>query len=453
MRRSFFFILIFSLLIVGDVYPAGKQKEKKMNMNTAIRRMLNYNGELASEKKGLDLAQGRKDQANAGWFPKSDVTVLLAPIFAERGNAIASTSDWSKWGVFTNAMLNVIQPIHTSGVISEYKKAAESGYEVETQRIRTKQDELIYRLKQFYYGYQLANDLLDIVQEARDKLGSAVEQAEDLLARNKIKREDLYALRTHYSIIKTQHDEARRGKYLAAKALLWMLSYPSDEKLNLEDEYLYPEDVNLKSESDYLVVTTDNRPELKMLYSGIDATKALWQAQVKQKRPMFFLAGFFNYAYSNVRDKQQSAFAYDRFNNLSGGGAFGIRLNLDWWTINAVSKQAKAEYEKILTAKETLTEGMMLQVKKAFAEARDYKKAIEYTQEGEDYASKWFMNAMIGYGMGFNDSEKLIDSLRTYFEMKVKHCMSIYNYNMSLAELSKFTGREVVPAIKYNEPL
>jgi outer membrane protein TolC len=338
-------------------------------------------------------------------------------------------------------------------MISSYKKAAEHGYEVETYRVRTKQEELIFRLKQFYYGYQLANDLLDIVQEAKEKLGSAVEQAEELLAKNKIKREDLYALKTHYSIIKTQHDEAERGKYLAAKALLWMLNYPSDQKLDLEDEYLYPEEVNLKSESDYLVLTTDNRPELKMIYSGIEATKALWDAQRSQKRPIFFLGGFFDYSYSNVREKQQSAFAYDRFNNLSGGGALGIRFNLDWWTINAVSKQAKAEYEKILTAKDTLTEGMMLQVKKAFGEARDHKKAIEYTKEGEDYANKWFMNAMIGYGMGFNDSEKLIDSLRTYFDMKVKHCMSIYNYNIALAELSKVTGKEVVPAIKYNEPL
>jgi outer membrane protein len=464
--RKFFLIISTVLFISANLCAKDAETKKdlklndkknnlkeKINLNYAIRRMLDYNGEFASEKKGLDKAQGMVDQASAGWFPKSDLTLLLAPIFEEKGNAISSNSNWSKWGVFTNAMLNVVQPIHTFGMISSYKKAAQHGYEVETYRIRTKQEELIYRLKQFYYGYQLANDLLDIVQEAKDKLGSAVKEAEDLLAKNKVKREDVYALKTHYSIIKTQHDEAVRSKYLASKALLWMLSYPSDEKLELEDEYLYPEEVDLKSESDYLVLTTDNRPELKMLYSGIEATKALWDAQRFQKRPMFFLGGFFNYSYSNVREKQQSAFAYDRYNSLSGGAAFGIRMNLDWWTINAVSKQAKAEYDKILTAKDTLTEGMMLQVKKAFGEARDYKNAIEYSKEGEDYASKWFMNAMIGYGMGFNDSEKLIDSLRTYFDMKVKHCMAIYNYNMALAELSKLTGREVVPGIKYNEPI
>ncbi|MEI6093615.1 MAG: TolC family protein [bacterium] len=423
--------------------------DNKINLNYAIKRMLGYNGEVISERKDIDLAQGRINQARAGWFPKTTLYLLSAPIFEERGNAISSVKNYSKWGIFADATLEIIQPLHTFGVISEYKAAAEHGYDVETQRVRTKEEDLIYRTKQFYYGYQLANDLVDIAQEAKEKLDDAIKTAETLLEQNKIKREDLFTIKTYYAQMLTKSDEALRGRDLAKKALVWTLGYPADTTIKLEDEYLMPEELEIKSEPDYLASTMENRPELKMLHSGIEATRSLWQAQVKQKRPVFFLMGAASAAYSNVRDKQNSSFAYDRFNGLGGAVLFGLKFNLDWWTINAMSMQSKAEYEKILMVKETLQDGMMLQVKKAYREAVDYKKAIEYTKEGESNASKWIINAMMGYSIGATQAKDLMEALKAYLEAKINYCMAMYNYNMALADLTKSTGKEVVPSIKY----
>jgi len=428
---------------------ASKDNSNKLNLATAIKRVLGYNGEIASERKGIDLAQGRLDQARAGWFPKTTLYLLAAPIFEERGNALTSVKNYSKWGIFTDAMVEVIQPLYTFGMISEFKKAAEHGIEVETNKARTKEEEIIFRLKQFYYGYQLANDLVDIAQEAKDKLDSAVKTAEELLQQDKIKREDLYTIKTYYAQMLTKYDDALRGRDLAEKALVWTLGYEPDTKIELEDGYLNPEDLELKTESDYLASASNNRPELKMLSSGIEATRSLWQAQVDQKRPVFFLMGAGTAAYSNVRDKQNSTYAYDRFNGLGGALLFGLKFNLDWWTINAMSKQSKAEYEKLLVSKDTLHDGMMLQVKKAYREAIDHKKAIDYTKEGEDNASKWIINAMMGYGMGLTQAKDLMDAMKAYFEAKINYCMAIYEYNMALADLTKNTGKEVVPTLIY----
>jgi outer membrane protein len=426
---------------------APAASESKMTLGNAIKRVLNYNGEVLSERKGMDFAQGRIDQARAGWYPKTTLYLLAAPIFEERGNAVQSRKDYTKWGIFGDAMIEIVQPLYTFGMLSSYKDAAQHGYEVETQK--AKEEEIVYRLKQFYYGYQLANDLVDIAQEAKDKLDSTMKTAERLLEQNKIKREDLFTIKTYYAQMLTKHDEALRGKDLAKKALIWTLGYTPDTEIELEDEYLNPETFDIKTEADYLVSTTDNRPELKMLYSGIEATRSLWEAQYKQKRPVFFLTGFGNAAYSNVREKQSSTFANDRFNGLSGAAIFGFKFNLDWWTINAMSKQSKAEYEKLLTVKETLQDGMMLQVKKAYREVTDLKRAIGYTKDGEDNASKWIINAMMGYSIGSTQAKDLMDAMKAYFEAKINYCMAIYNYNMALADLSKNTGKEVVPSLKY----
>ena len=441
--------LLFALLISTSLFATAPKESVKITLNSAIQRMINFNGELASEKKGLDFAQGRIDQARAALFPKAELYLLAAPIFEEKGNALGTVKDYSKWGAFTNVKMTVLQPIYTFGIISEYKKAAQSGYEVETQKVRSKQAELIYRLKQFYYGVQLATDLFEIVKDGKEKIETAIARAEDLLVKNKIKREDLFALKSYYAQIIGRYDEAKRGMDIAKQALAWTMGLSINSDIQLEEESIIPEDVELKDESYYMAEASASRPEWKMLEAGIDATKALWQGQVKQKRPVFFAMGYGNLAYTGVRTPQHNAYLNDPFNDMSGAILFGFKFNLDWWSINALSKQNKAEYEKLVVAKDTLTEGMMLQISKAYREASDHRKAIDYTKEGENNANKWMMNAFMGYGMGFNESRDLMDSLKAYFEAQLNYNLTIYNYNMALAELTKYTGREVVPSLKY----
>ena len=443
--------LIIALFISTSLFAAAPKEKVKVNLNTAIQRMIQFNGELAGERKDLDFAEGRMDQARAALFPKADLYILGAPIFKETGNALGTVKDYSKWGVFASAKLTIIQPIYTFGVISEYKKAAASGYEVETQKVRSKEAELIYRLKQFYYGVQLANDLFDIVKDGREKLEKAISKAEVMLARNKIKREDLFALKAYYAQITTRYDEALRIRDIAKKALAWVMGLSVDSDIELEDETIVPEELELKSQDDYVTQVYASRPELKMLTSGIEATYALWKGQSKQKRPAFFAMGYGNIAFTptNIRSPQHNAYLNDPFNDMSGVFLLGFKFNLDWWTINALSKQSKAEYEKLEAQKDTLTEGMVLQVERAYREAVDNKNAIGYTKEGETNANKWMINAFLGYGMGFNEARDLTDSLKAYFEAQLNYNMAIYNYNMALADLTKFTGKEVVPSIKY----
>ncbi len=442
---------LVALLISTSLFAAAPREKVKINLNTAIQRMLQYNGELAGERKNLDFAEGRMDQANAAWFPKAELYLMGAPVFKATGNALGVEKDYSKWGLFATAKLTVVQPIYTFGVISEYKRAAASGYEVESEKIRSKQAEMVHRLKQFYYGVQLANDLFDIVKDGREKLEDAIGKAEEMLVRHKIKREDLFSLKAYYAQITTRYDEALRIRDIATKALAWVMGLSVDSDIELEDQSIVPEELELKAQEDYVAQVYISRPEVKMLSSGIDATRALWQGQAKQKRPVFFAMGFGNLAFTptSIRSPQHNPYLNDPFNDVSGAFLLGFRFNLDWWSINALSKQSKAEYEKLEAQKDTLTEGMILQVERAYREAVDHKNAINYTKEGESNANKWMINAFLGYGMGFNEARDLTDSLKAYFEAQLNYNLAIYNYNMALADLTRYTGQEVVPSIKY----
>lgn len=445
--------LIVAILISFSILSAQEQgqKEKKVfSLNDAIKHMIQYNGELASERTNIDLAQGRIDQARAGIFPKTELLLLATPIFEERGDAISTVKNYSRWGAFTAVKATIIQPIYTFGVLDEYRNAASKGYEVDTQKLKTKQAELVYRVKQLYYGLQLANDLCIVVVDAKNKMTEAIERAEEMLVRQKVKREDVFALKAYYAQVLTKSDEAERARDLAKKALAWTIGLEVDADYELDYQDIAPEDVELKAENDYVTELTVSRPELKMLDAGIEATKSLWYAQSKQKRPAFFFMGYGNLAYSNVRDDQKSAYANDPFNDVGFGFLFGLKFNLDWWTINSLAKQRKAEHDRLAVARDHLNRGMILELKKAYREVKDYKKAVSYNEEGQKNASKWMMNTMMSYGMGFNNEVNgLIDSLKAYFESELNYNLSIYQYNMALAELSRVSGREILSSIKY----
>ena len=56
----------------------------------------------------------------------------------------------------------------------------------EIEKVRNKKGELVYRTKRFYYSVQLANDLFDIVKDARKRIEGNIELAEEKVKRDRI---------------------------------------------------------------------------------------------------------------------------------------------------------------------------------------------------------------------------------------------------------------------------
>ena len=468
------FLLLAFLLFLFNIKFTKSLGAEKLTLNDAITKVLAHNGELLGAKAKLLYGEGLISEAKAGFAPKTSVDIFAAPIFKTTGNALHSTSDWSQWGALTGVRATILQPIYTFGMISSYKKAAKYGAKTYEADYKKKKQELIYNTKQFYYGIMLAYDLVDIITEAKDKIKDTINEADGddgKVARGKMKIEDLYALKTFYSMLMPKYDEALRTKKIAIKALKWvmmediniashdekksslsfgLLSKKADNKVvELEDNTLNPEDQKLKPLKYYTDLMIKNRPDAIRLKNGVLAKKALYNAQKSKKYPMLFALGTFYYTHTGIREDQTSTFANDPYNDLSGAFLIGLRLNLDWWTINAKAKQQEARYLELYNAQDTLNKGMKLELEKTYLECLDFKKAIKYGADAEKNAKKWLMNVFLGYGMGTVDTDKLTDALKAYFGAKLEFNMSIYKYNMSLAQMTKLVGVEVLDRLKY----
>lgn len=437
--KVFIFVFLVSLNL----------SSKEIDLTYAINTMLKNSGEYKASKKGLDYAMAKVDEARAGWYPKGNITYYVAPIFEETGNALNSVSNYDKWGVYTRIEASIMQPLHTFGMISSYRKAANIGYETEIEKVKIKKEELIERTKKLYYGVQLAYDLVDVICDAEKKIKKAADIAKDKVTKNELPKKDLHSLEFNQSKVIVKASDAKRSKTLAEKGLLATLGLDLDSKLEFKKAYIDKENFKLKKEKYYLDLANKNRPELKMLDHGLDLTKSLWEAEKSKKLPTLFLAGFGGYSYSNVREDQTSSFANDPYNSLRGGLALGLRMNLDWGTINAKARQNKYLHDKILLSKTSANDGVMLEVKKAYMEVRDYETQVDATKKGMKNAKSWFLKEMMGYSMGLTETKDLIKAMEADFESKLNYYLAIYKYNVAIAKLSKVVGVELLKNIKY----
>ena len=184
---------IFILSFCSMAFSAGQSLEE------ILRSTIQKNGQIQESLMDVEIARAQLDLAKSALFPKASALLIAAPIFEERGNAISSESNWSKWGPFIKTGVEIIQPIYTFGMISSYRRAAENQIIAREELASAKRGEMVAMAKEFYYGYLMARDLEELVEDLATFLEEAVTSAEDSLKDKKksnVKSHDVFKLKT-----------------------------------------------------------------------------------------------------------------------------------------------------------------------------------------------------------------------------------------------------------------
>lgn len=438
---------IFCLIIFSQ--DNSEKKIINLNMSKAITMMLNQNNNIKAQNTRLFLAKNKIREAKSYIYPSLDAFINLAPTPKITGNLYESQKDWGTWGSSLKFGAKLVQPLYTFGLIDSYMDAATNNFDLEQSKLDLKKSELILLTKKYYYSFQLANDLADIVEDGKKKFDEALKVSDDLLIKKKIKKDDIYQLKMSYSVFMDKYLEAYRKKDLALLGLKWLLAIDFDTEIEFEENSIIPEELDLESENTYINLSNSNRPEYKMIDSGLRALNSLISVQKHKRYPVFYTALLGSVARSNVIDDQASMFADDPYNNMGGALMLGFKINLDWWRNDPLINQAKAEYDFLKFEKEYKTQGMKLEIKKFYREALDSKKSLDFAMQGEKNATKWNFNATLAYSLGNIKSKEMLDAIKGVLESKLYFNMAIYNYNMAIASLSKICDTELVKEFKY----
>jgi len=436
--------ILFSFLLY-----ANEANYLKLNLSTAIQRLLSDNNEIKAHRFKIYSAEAKIKEANSHRYPSFTASFDIAPTPKVTGNYHATEKDWDTWGSSFRLGARLIQPISTFGLIDAYLEAANSNLGMELGKFELKKNELIFLIKKYYYSYQLAYDLVNIAEDGKKKFEEAIKTSDELIEKRKIKREDVYQLQIAYSVFMTKYLEAYRKKDLAYQAIKWLLNVPDNIDLKLEEPSIIPEDFNIDDENKYLLISTTNRPEFKILDSGLNALNSLLKVEERKRYPIFYTSLFANISRANVIEDQNSRFLYDPYNAMGAGIVFGLKFNLDWWKNDPLIYQARAQYDFFNYDKMYKNQALLIELRKVYREALDSKKALDYAMDGERYANRWNFNATLAYTLGNIGAKEMLDAIKAVLEAKLLFNMAIFDYNLAIANLSKVCGEELLKDLNY----
>lgn len=428
---------------------AAAPKPRIVTLASAIELALSNNSELASKLTQVAQAEAREAQAHAASYPKVIGQAILSPIYSATGNAVRSDNDSSKWGAWLQSTVTILQPIYTWGKLSSLREATAHGSEVARAQGRKDRNELVYQVKELFYGAVLAEQLYTFLEDGKNEVTEILKKAEEdqKKKRPSIAKRDFYRLKIFAAEADYRFEEAKKLRMLARHALSLRLGFDPDEETIPHETVLTPIETAPPTEDELANRMLDARPEFAQLKNGIIAKQALVASEKANNYPMVFAGGLLSFAYSNVRESQQSAYAFDPYNRNTGGVGVGVQWTWDFATTHANVSALRAEIDGLERLQSFAKSGFKMELKKSLAELHEARARLAASKEAFQIGKRWLVSETMGYSIGLTEVKNLIDAYLARAKTVKDHWEAIYRVNMTWADLTRTVGTEITPGL------
>ncbi len=420
-----------------------------LGLDDCIRIALKAAPEMGEAQADIDLTTSKLDEAKAYRYPQLEVKALFGPAPQARQQDIspivATDKSYSRlnqltWFASTDATL--IQPLYTFGKISENMKAATHGIEVDRSRKIQRANEVVLKVREYYYGLLLAREMKELVLEIQETLLKARNKAKKLLddGSESVEEMDIYKLDAFSGEVRKYLDEAEKGERLALSAMRARLNLPQDAPLEIRVERLVMVDVEVPDFQYFVDHARARRPEYLQISEGLKARQALVDAAKANYYPDIFLGGLFSWAYADDRDRIHNPYINDQFKHLNAGVALGARWKLDFGITGAKVAGEQAQYNRLLSTRDFADANIPLQLKKYYLELKEAEQSTKASQDAYTNAKKWAVTALANFDFGIGPAKEIFEALQAYARMRAAYFQSIYNYRIARSGLDYATG-------------
>lgn len=424
-------------------------QSRVVTLRSAIELATHNNLDLISKATLVDQAQATEAVARAASFPKVIGTAILSPINAATGDALRSENDYSKIGVWLQSTITILQPIYAWGKLSSYREAAARGADVARAQLRLDQNQVVYEVKELFYGAILAEELFHFLEDGKRDIDEVVTKVEaDQNKKNPtIAKREFYRLKIFAAEAAYRLQEATKLRMLARHALSLKLGFDPEEETIPQDTSLSPVDTTPPAEPELVRVMAAHRPEFEQIVNGIAAKKALLEAERANKYPMLFAGGQITFAHSNVRNQQQSAYAFDPYNRNIAGVGVGVQWNWDFATTLANESKLRSEIDELEKKQAYANSGFRMQLKKVLADLEEAKARLQSSKDALAIGKRWLVSETMGYSLGVGEVKNLIDAYLARAKTVKDNWDAVYRVNMAWAELARTVGTEITPGL------
>ena len=427
-----------------------------LGLDDCVRIALKGAPELGEAQADIDLTSSRLDEAKSYRYPQVEIQTLFGPAPQAHRQDIFPTVATDKafkfneltW--FGSADAKIIQPLYTFGKISENMRAATHGIEVDRSRKDQRANEVVLKVREYYFGFMLARELKEVVLEVQETLNKAQGKARKMLdaGANGVEEIDIFKLDAFTGEVAKYLEEAKKGEGLAMDALKTRLALPMTAQLEISSERLAMDEAIIPEFDVYLGKARTRRPEFRQIAEGLKARSALVEAAKANYYPDIFLGGLFSWAYSDDRDHIHNPYINDQFNHLNGGVALGARWKLDFGITGAKVAGERAQYNRLLNTKEFADANIPLQIRKYYLDIKEAENSAVATKSAYSNAKKWAVTAVANFDFGLGPAKEILEALQVYARMRAAYFQSIYNYQIAKANLDYAVGEPAEAGFK-----
>lgn len=429
-----------------------------MNLQQMLEMSRSYPG-LQASAAATAAMEAQVTEAKMNWLPQGDILSLLAPspniqcnpaplgsgqpppcLTTSAPEANLRNVSWGQF--FTRTELKLIQPLYDFGKISAGVAAAEAGVAVAKQREVGARADLELNIRKAYYGLKFAREVIDMLDQGTSYVDEGQQKVEKDLAAGtgNVTVTDKLRLRTVRAELDARVLEAKRLQGIARDSLRTLLGPDAPADIDIDDDPFEPPEVKERGVGYYEDLARMARPEVRMLEYAVKAKNALADLERRREYPDLVLIGTAAFARAQAVDDPNNAFLSHYFNSTSAGVAAAIRMQLDLGPKIARARKVKHEAEEVEYRRSEALGGILLDVRKTYAEATEALARVATMEKGEKAGKAWISAVAQNFAVGLAEARDLSDALIAFFGMRTRYLQAVFDLNIARSALGRATG-------------
>lgn len=335
-----------------------------------------------------------------------------------------------------NVKLSLQQPIFTGFKLLSSSNIAEYTYEAQKQEYTRDEQQLIYDIKNAYWGLFKVTKVKGVVDENIDLIKAHLSDVKNFYENGISTKNDVLKVQVQLADAQLRQIDADNGVKLARSNLNNVIGLPLSTDTEVQTEVMMEDENN--SDADQLIQQAmENRPELKAMdfrlkagESGVTMAESGWYPQI-------YLAG--NYYYS--RPNQRIFPAEDKFNDT-----WDVSVGLSWdiWNWLATSdqtQQAEAQLEQVKDGYKSLKDGISLEVTQNYLNLLKAKEKILASNQSVHQAEENYRVTNETFKNGLALNSDLLDAEFALLQAKTNYIQAQADYELAKAGLEKSIGK------------
>lgn len=445
MKKILSLFFIAGILLIQPVFGAEVKKggieRVDLTFEQAYELMLENNNKLKAYNELIKQMKYEKRSALGQFSPK----VGLNATYIHFDDNLTLTSSGKVMAIpfSANTLIQdqnvftaggaVVWNIFTGGKLLSNHAAARAKLEASNEKYREVQDELTLDLVKRYYGLRMARDVVEVRKQVADGIGQHLKDAKLLEKEGIISKSERLHAEVAYADAMRDYKASLRDANVIEEGLKTLIKA---QDANLKDVYIQPNSLLFVYDDSTIDVVAmkenvkANNPQLKQLRAKKKALNAKYHAKMANYSPTLSL-----FAY----DVAAASHLSEAFPRAAIGGTANWLLFDGFSRYNDV-KAANCERKMVDFEISDAEYNLESLVVKQYQELMKYKEQYDSSSKSIENAKEALRTSSLAFKEGFGTSLQVTDAQMMLSKVKIERLNSIYNYDVTLADLLKTNG-------------